>query len=498
MSNSIIKQAISLVKEQRYYDSVQGLMGWDLWAGLSENGQPYRNEVSAFFTKQAHEKLTSKETEKLINSIKELDDSAYADAYEKAAANALVDRYKKATQIPVELQTKLKSHTSIAQKAWQESWKLDSFDYYKPYMKELFEIKKEIANAIDPNKNPFDVLCEQVDKGISTKRVSEIFANLKVGIVDILKQIEDEHKEIDDSVMNIKADVKRIRDMAYEVNALTDYDYKNGKDSETVHGMCTGVGPKDSRIAISYQGNPWKGMFTMLHEGGHGRYNHNSCEKAIECGVWGGVSGATHEAQARFYENIVGRSLPFIEHVHPVLVKHFPEIKDLSPEQFYKAILKAKPALIRIYADELTYSLHPIIRYEIEQDYFNGKITIDQFMEAWNSKYEECFGLTPTTMRNGVLQDIHWSSGHIGYFQSYTLGNLYGGQLLDTMLKQNPNFYTEIGKGDFNFLNKFMYDNVHQFGNSLYTPDELIKNATGESLNEKYYLNYLRNKYLPK
>ena len=495
MANAAVSKAIAILKEQKYYDSVQALMGWDLWAGLSKEGQPYRNEVSSFFTLQSLGVLKSKETQEVVDKLRCLSDSDFSDIYEKAACNALIDRYDRAVQVPPELQLELRKHTAEAQKAWQESWRLDSFDYYKPYLKKLFDLKLKTANAINPNANPFDVLCDTVDKGIDTAEVGRIFGALKTGIGNILNTIRPEHETIDPSIIQIDCTKQQMRDVAAEINALTGYDYDKGRDSETVHGMCTGVGPKDSRIAISYR-DLWSTIFTMLHEGGHGRYNHSSCDRAVECGVWGGVGGATHEGQARFYENIIGRSREFITLIYPIVAKHFPQLEKITPEQLYKSVNKVSPSLVRLGADELTYSLHPIIRFEIEQDFFNGKITTDDFQEVWNAKYKECFGLTPTTVKNGVLQDIHWASGHVGYFQSYTLGNLYGGQLLNTMMLQNPNFYGEIAAGNFSFVNQWLYKYVHQFGSYAYTPKELLINATGKPLSEVFFLDYLSDKYI--
>lgn len=495
MANAAVSKAIAILKEQKYYDSIQALMGWDLWAGLSKEGQPYRSEVSSFFTLQSLAVLKSKETQQVVDQLRSLSGSDFGDIYEKAAATALIDRYDRAMQVPPELQLEMREHTAQAQKAWQEAWRLNSFDYYKPYLKKLFDLKLKTANAINPNGHPFDVLCDTVDKGIDTKEVGRIFAALKTGIGDILGKIRTEHDAIDASAVHIDCTKQQMRDCAAEINALTGYDYDKGRDSETVHGMCTGVGPKDSRIAISYR-DLWSTIFTMLHEGGHGRYNHNSCDRAVECGVWGGVGGAIHEGQARFYENIIGRSREFIALIYPIVTKHFPQLEAVTPEQLYKAVNKVSPSLVRLGADELTYSLHPIIRFEIEQDFFNGKITTDDFEEAWNAKYQECFGLTPTTMKNGVLQDIHWASGHIGYFQSYTLGNLYGGQMLGTMMQKNPNFYGDIAKGDFSFVNGWLYEHVHQYGSYAYTPKELLLNATGAPLSETHFLEYLSNKYV--
>ena len=235
----------------------------------------------------------------------------------------------------------------------------------------------------------------------------------------------------------------------------------------------------------------------MLHEGGHARYGYSSNDRAVECGLWGGLSGAMHEGQARFYENIIGKSPEFWRLAYPVAVKHFPYLKDVPMEKFYMAQMKVQPSLHRITADELTYSLHPIIRFEMEKDCFDGKTSTDDFEEIWREKYKETFGLVPKDAREGVLQDIHWASGHIGYFQSYTLGNLYGGQMLHAMKKVLPNFDELVEKGEFAPINQWLYDNVHQFGRAM-TPTEVLLHATGEELTETYFLDYLRDKYLNK
>ncbi len=496
MAVKTMERAIEILREQRYYDSIQGLMGWDLWEGLSKKGQPYRSEVSGYFTRQALEQLKAPETAKIVAELKEMKPEDFGDVYERGAAHELISRYQNAVQVPEDLQVELRNYTGRAQMAWRDALDHNSFEEYKPWIAGLFELKRRVADAIDPNKPAFDVLCDTVDEGIDTAEVGRLFASLKTGIVDILDTIRDQHAAIDTSVLDVEYTHQQIRDTAFEINLLTGFDDACAHDSQVLHGMCTGVGPRDSRIAISYKGT-WGGIFTMMHEGGHGRYNYGSCDRAVECGLWGGLSGAMHEGQARFYENIIGKSPEFWELAYPVVLKHFPQLKQVPMEKFYMALMQVKPSVHRITADELTYSLHPILRFEMEKDWFDGKTKTDDFQEIWNAKYQETFGLTPKDAREGVLQDIHWASGHVGYFQSYTLGNLYGGQMLHAMGKQVPDFDGCVRKGDFAPINQWLYDNVHQYGRA-FTPKELLLKATGEELTEKYFLDYLRQKYLVK
>lgn len=489
-----VEDAIKILQEQRYYDSIQGLMGWDLWEGLSANGAPYRGEVSGFFTTHQLSQLKSAETKKIIDAISEMKDSDFGDIYERGAARNLVHRYQKAVCVPAELQVDLRNYTNAAQRAWKQSCDENSFESYKPWIRGLFDLKMKVALAIDPNRAPFDVLCDSVDEGCDTREIGRMFAEIKRGINEILPKALEKQGEVDLSVLDIAQTHEQIRNAAYEINLLTGFDGANAHDSLVLHGMTTGVGPKDSRIGISYSGK-WGGIFTMLHEGGHGRYSYNSCDKAAEYGLWGGVAGAMQESQARFYENIIGKSPEFWELCYPVLQKHFPELKNVCGDKFYKALMHIAPSTHRITADELTYSLHPIIRFEMEKDWFDGKIKTDDFEEIWNAKYQECFGLTPKDAKSGVLQDIHWASGHVGYFQSYTLGNLYGGQFLNTIKAKIPDLFAKVRAGDFAEMNAWLYENIHQYGNAC-TPTELLKNATGEDLNEQYFLDYLRARYL--
>ena len=255
------------------------------------------------------------------------------------------------------------------------------------------------------------------------------------------------------------------------------------------------MGNKDVRITTHYyEDNLLSNIFSIVHEGGHALYEQHIPDTLINTGLDGGVSMGIHESQSRFYENIVGRSKEFLSFILPHIKEKFPSLSDITLEEFYKAVNCVKPSLIRIEADELTYSLHIIIRYEIEKALINGEIEVEDLPKVWNKKYEEYLGVSPKDDEEGVLQDMHWSAGNIGYFPSYALGNLYGGQFLNKMLKDNPSAMSELANGDLTYINNWLKDNIHVHG-GIYTPDELVKKVTGEELKTRYFLDYLEEKY---
>ncbi len=237
MASKTMEKAKEILRQQRYYDSVQGLMGWDLWEGLSAKGQPYRSEVSGFFTRQALDQLKAPETAKIVAELEEMGDGDFEDLYQRGMAKELCRRYAMATRAPADLQVELRNYTGKAQLAWRDALEANSFEQYKPWIAGLFELKKRMAEAIDPNKPAFDVLCDTVDQGIDTAEAARLFAGLKAGVVEILNQIRDRHAAIDVSVLDTEYTHQQRRDMAFEINMLTGFDDKCAHDSQVLHGM---------------------------------------------------------------------------------------------------------------------------------------------------------------------------------------------------------------------------------------------------------------------
>mgnify|MGYP000845328374 CR=1 FL=1 len=495
---SVYEQNIKKLKEtlkiQRYYQSINLLMGWDLWQGLPVEGREYRQDVSGYFIREAASIIKSNETKNLVEYFRELDDNKYENIYDKAAAGILINKHDRAVKIPIELQIKINDFTSKAQMVWREALNKSDFNMYKPYIKELFELKAGVAEAIDNTKNPFDVLVGDVDEGLTVAKVDELFNDLKTAVIDILGKIRDKHEKIDDSFLNINLSKKKIKSISTYIVEDSFFNKNKGTYQEVLHPVCYGIGPRDVRITSNFS-SLIPCIFSMLHECGHGVYEYSGNEHVVEYSLFGGISGTMHESQSRFYENLIGKSYEFWQYFYPYLQSEINEFENIDLPVFYNALNKVKPSLKRMAADELTYNLHPIIRFEMEKEYFQGNLKTDDFYEAWNAKYKEYLGLEPQNAKEGVLQDVHWASGHIGYFQSYTLGNVYGGQFRHKLLEDVPNVYKEISFGNFDSLNKWMYENIHQYGN-LYKPNDLMIKATGEEIKSKYFIDYLYKKYL--
>lgn len=490
---ALMEQTKQILREQSYYRSAGALMSWDLWQGLSEDGRPFRNEVSGYFTRQAREHLVSRETAQVVSRLQEFPEEEWSSPYERAAAKLLIKSFQHAVRIPAALQVEMNEFTSMAQGKWRQALQQADFKAYQPYARQLFELKRRTALALEPHEDPFDTLIGEVDEGLNAKETGMIFSVLATGVSKILRSVRERHAAIDDSVLSFDCEHEKKKRITLHILEQTGFDMRKSSFFEVLHPMCTGVGPQDARVTTNYR-NLFAGIFSTLHEGGHARYNYSSNQEAQEYSLWGGIGGAMHESQSRFYENMVGKSREFWEYFYPYVQSECPELRKIPLESFYQAVCKAAPGPRRIGADELTYSLHPIIRFEMERDYFAGKIRIEEFEEIWNEKYREYLGVVPQNAAQGVLQDIHWASGHVGYFQSYALGDLYAAQFRHKMLQDRPDAYSRVAKGDFSGINQWCLEQIHQYGRT-YTPGQMLQKATGEPLNPQYLLEYLKEKF---
>ena len=258
--------------------------------------------------------------------------------------------------------------------------------------------------------------------------------------------------------------------------------------------MCTVCGPRDVRLSLNDELG-FFGTISTLHECGHGMYGYSSSDSAVEWGLWGGVWGGLNEGQARFNENMIGKSRAFWQHLYPLYQQEIPELRAFSLDDFYSSLIAVSPGASRLAADELTYNLHIIIRFELERDFFAGRLGIDDFEQAWNGKYEEYLGVRPQNAREGILQDVHWASGHVGYFQSYALGDMYAAQIRAALLADIPDAFSALAQGDSSKIHNWLVQRLWQYG-TAYTPGELIVKATGRPLAADCLVAYLKEKYL--
>lgn len=413
----------------------------------------------------------------------------------------------KAEKLPpkfIEAKSKLVVHSS---KAWEEARENNNFKHFEPYLAEMFIATRKEANYIDPQKAPLDVLLE--DFGYTSDEVSGIFNALRNELVPIVKEIKQKSK-INQEILNKPANIKQLQDFAIDVVKDMGVDMSRVTLGKTEHSFMSELdSPFRIGIAIS---QPEAGAKTTIadcidvltsltHEAGHGLVELGASSKLNKTGLTGAVLNI-HESQSRLWENNVGRSKEFLQNYFPLMQKKIDGFQDITFEELYDALNFVQPSLIRTQADEVTYNLHVIIRHEIEKELLNPKNTdedirnlVKKLPENWNNKYEEYLGVRPKTDSEGVLQDVHWSEGLIGYFPSYTLGNLASAQFMKKASEEIPNLEQKIASGDLKTLSNWLKQKIYTDG-QIYTPDEILKRVTGEPLNPKYFIEYLKKKYL--
>jgi carboxypeptidase Taq len=407
--------------------------------------------------------------------------------------------------IPVQLVKEFSELTAKAHVAWEKARKDDDFGSFAPYLEQIVAKSKEMVvyrlkGGQNEGEHPYNLLLDDFEEGMTMEIYDEFFGKLRSVIVPLLKTVvnskspnSDENFDASFIKQNVpKAMQEKIATFAAD---RIGYDLSRGYITESTHPFCSGSHKTDVRMTTRYDENDFiSSFYSILHESGHAIYEQSVADEIAETILARGISMGFHESQSRFYENVIGRSRGFWQYFTDELKPYLPEsFKDTTPEQFYLATNRAKPSLIRVEADELTYSLHIMVRYEIERMLFNDEITVSQLPETWNKKYEEYLGVTPPNNTLGVLQDIHWSMGAFGYFPTYALGTAYASQFVARM-KADIDMDALIAKGDFAAITAWLTEKIHVHG-SIYTPYELLEQICGEQLNADYYTAYLKEKF---
>lgn len=491
-----MEEVREIVSKIRYLDSMDSLLYCDRWSVCPEEGFEYENLMSGFLTEMRNSLLVNKKVAGLVKQFSGCAPSDFKDDLQRGQVNYLAWRYEDEVQVSAKLRGRLNTACTQGQQAWEKSWKENDMKAFMPYMKTQFELMGEIAHAINPNEPPYQVLINRFDRGVRAEDLNHMFKSLKDEILSIMKESEKAWDTVDFSMLGVSPDKETSRHLVAALQDLLKFDKSRGVMYEAHHPVCSLVGPRDSRPSTNYTAL-FQALVGAAHESGHGMYNYNSPETLIKAGLWGGIEGTMHESQSKFYENMVYLSEEFWTAFLPVVKKSVPEMQGISPREVTYALAKPKRQPVRLKADELTVSLHIIIRYELERDYYEGRIKVEDLEEAWNEKYQEYLGIRPETSREGILQDVHWATGYIGYFQGYVLGSMYAAQFRHKLLEDVPDAWAYLASGDIMPINNWLKNNVHQYG-QIYTAEETLKKATGESLNSQYFIEYLREKYLIK
>ncbi len=438
-----------------------------------------------------HRQFTSPETGELLNYLTE--HQAELPASERRQTEVLKREYDKSTRIPQEEFVAYQRLTSEANDIWKRAKESSDFALFQPYLEKIVAYNIRFAAYYDPNKLPYDALLDEYERGTTTAYLDEFFAALRKRVVPLLQAVR-EKPQIEDSFLHRRYPVEDQRKLSDYLMSVVGLDRNHSTIGETEHPFTLSFNNKDARITTHYYENDLaSSMFSVIHESGHATYDMGVRDEYQYTCLAGGVSMGLHESQSRFYENLIGRSRPFIEAVYPKIREIFPEqLADVSSEKFWRAVNKAQPGLIRTEADELTYPLHIMVRYEIEKRLIDGSLKVADVPAEWNRLYKEYLGVDVPDDARGCLQDVHWAGGSIGYFPTYALGSAYGAQMLQRM-EQDIDVWGPVGRGDLSPVTAWLREKVHQYGGFL-EPADVLRNACGV-FDPNVYAEYLEKKF---
>ena len=474
---------------------IRALLGWDEQVNLPHGSFEGRAMQNALMSKIVHERLISDKIGKLIKKAEKLNDLNLIDA---ATLREAKRAYELEVKLPTELVEEIAKTASLGHSKWVEARKKDNFSIFQPLLEKMIGLQIEVASKLETHPDPYSTLIDLYEPGATYDWIANIFNKSKPKLNKIIKKLDSSSDKPDFSIITQKWNPDEQWKFSIEVIKKLNFDLEHGRQDKSVHPFTTSLSSSDTRITTRINEDFFSTcLFGTIHECGHALYQMGFMEKIHDTILADGCSMGIHESQSRMWENMVGRSKEFWKFWYPKLEKSFPKnLKRKSMEDFYRSINTVQPSLIRVEADEVTYGMHIILRFEMEKDIIEGKVQVGELPELWNEKMEEILRVTPPSDADGVLQDVHWSGGMIGYFPSYFLGNLYGAQIYNDALKKIPTLPEEYEKGNFSNLLTYLRENVHQHG-KIYQANELIKRITGEDLNPNYFIEYIEKKFYP-
>lgn len=466
------------------------LLDWDQQTYMPSGGVEARSEQRATLSKLAHQMLASDETAQLLQSCEAEND------VENAAFLRVARReFEHATKLPADLVEETSRVTSIAQEVWGSARAANDYALFAPHLEKIVELSRRTAEALGYADRLYDALLDQYEEGMTCAQLDPIFAQLKAASIPLIEKIAGK-PPIDDSILARDYDGQTQKIFAERVLEECGFDFTRGRQDLSVHPFCTNFSRDDVRITTRLNtADLQSALFGSMHEMGHALYEQGVARELDGNVLGGGVSLGVHESQSRLWENQIGRSRDFWKHNFSRLQSTFPaQLNDVSLDDFYRAINKVQPSCIRVEADEVTYNLHIILRYEMENDLLEGRLSVADAPAAWNAKMQSYLGVTPPDDAHGILQDVHWSIGALGYFPTYSLGNILSAQLWNRVLDAAPEVESDIARGDFSILLAWLRENIHRYGKT-FTPKQLVQRATGEALDVAPYAKYLNEKF---
>jgi carboxypeptidase Taq len=485
----------ALVQEIDDINKSIAVLSWDQQTFMPREGAEARAGQIGTLSKLSHQKSTSDKMGALLDELISGSGNMDKDSDDYCLLKVLKRQYDKQVKVPQRLVEEFARTTAEAQHVWEIARENSDFAKFSPYLKKIVELRQEYSSIFSSFDHVYDALLDDFEPGLKTADVKRIFTALRPRQVELIKAIS-ECKQVDDSFLFLDYDEQKQWDFGTKVIGKFGYDWNRGRQDKVAHPFTTTFGWGDVRITTRiFRNNLGSGLFSTMHEGGHAMYEQGVSKALAGTPLADGASLAVHESQSRLWENLVGRSKDFWIHFYPELQQLFPSrLANVKLDDFYKGINKVEPSLIRVEADEATYNLHIMLRLELEIALIEGTLEVNDLPEIWNLKMHEYLGVTPESDADGVLQDVHWSCGILGYFPTYALGNLVSAQLWQCINRDIPELSELIQKGDFEPLLGWLRKNIHCHG-AKFEPQELIKRVTGSEIDPEPYLEYLNSKY---
>ncbi len=491
-------QLSDLSREIATWSAISNLLEWDQETYMPSEAVEFRSSQNGFVTSHAHKLKVGAKFTKLLKSLIDIESGEILDhtlpAPQKAAIKAWRRDYRRAIKIPSSYIKSLTAATTKACPAWSEARKESNFKKFAPHLEKIVKLNQKKAAYIGYKETPYDALLDLYEPDSTSAKLTALFDSLKIGLKSLLQKITSK-PPIDTSFLKQHFDPAAQFEFSKTLLHCMGFRNETSRLDLSSHPFCTPMHPTDIRMTTRiHTDDIMSNIFSALHEGGHGLYGQNLPLQFFGTPLGEQSSLGIDESQSRFWETRIGRTRSFWHHFLPKLQAVFPQLKNVSLDQFHLAINAAAPSFIRVEADEVTYTLHVIIRYEIEKMLIEGSLAVKEVPRVWNQKMHELLGITPPNDALGCLQDIHWSLGSMGYFPTYALGNLYAAQFFEKFAQDFPDWETKISQGNLAFIREWLKSHIHQWGRQ-YTPQELIEKVTGKPLSEKPYLDYLNEKY---
>ncbi len=492
---SIASSFLSELSRWEHFREVRDLLDWDMRTGSPRKAASLRSETVGVISDEMFRLKTSP---RFGEYLLRLQDPGVASSLSKDVRRivALEAReYERNRKIPQERYQKFAVLVAKAGAIWEEAKETSNFALYRPYLEQVVAMKREFVDYFGYREHPYDALLDEYEPGMTVAKLDPVFAYLRDETVKLLQSIVNSGCTLPGDLLVGDFDKASQRELSVQLLEQMGYDFEAGRLDESIHPFQTTINRFDARVTTNFRAHHIDfALFSTLHEGGHALYEQGINPEFAGTPLSAGASLGLHESQSRFWENMIGRSMEFWQAYYGRVQTLFPQFRDVPVSEFHKAVNEVKPSLIRIEADELTYNLHIMVRYEIEKSLVSGDIKVSDLPEIWREKMKDYLGIVPGDDATGVLQDVHWSDGSIGYFPTYTLGNVYSAQFRHQLQKEMPDYLNEIKRGNLLGIREWLKEKIHRFGNSE-DPVDILTRVTGEELNAKYLVDYLNEKF---